>query len=283
MNKMKINSIFRGLIALLLVGTGILLILSNLNIISLEIDLSDAILKSWPIFIVLLGWNIFINDFKPRSDGSWEVGSFFLIYGSLIWMGNFNMLDFRLGDVWRLWPLLFIYIGVNLFFKNKKRKKQRIITSKKGREVTIDLDPEGIKEQVKKHVNPEKEAIKDSSKYKSFIGDYNFTDANWVVEPMDLWTGVGDIDFDFTKAYIPDKETVISLRGWVGDVRMLIPEDLAFRIEARTNVGDIQIFDQKADGLNRKLVYQTPDYDKASRKLTIYMHYQVGDIQVNQL
>ncbi|MBO8156201.1 MAG: cell wall-active antibiotics response protein [Bacillaceae bacterium] len=281
---MKINSVLRGFIAIGLVVIGILLILSNLDIISLEI--SDAVVKSWPFFIVLLGWSIFISDFKPGGDGSWEVGSFFLVYGILVWLGNFNVISFGLGDIWRLWPLLFIYIGVNLLFRNKKkRKKHKIVTGKSGKQVTINIDPDSIKEGVKSSIDMQKikEAVKDSSKYKSFLGDYNFSDPNWVVEPMDLWTGVGDIDFDFTKAYIPDKETVISLRGWVGDVRMLVPDDLDFRIEAHTNVGDIHIFDKKADGLNRKMVYQTPGYDEASRKLTIYMHYQVGDIRVNKV
>ncbi|WP_102027973.1 cell wall-active antibiotics response protein LiaF [Salirhabdus sp. Marseille-P4669] len=258
---MKSHSLFKIVVSFILIGVGVLLILANFGVISVEI--SSIIEKNWPILIALVGLKSFIDGIRSNvSGGSWTFGSFLLIYGVLVVLGRNGVLDFGFGDIWTLWPLLLIYIGVHslVFTKHKGNKGKRV-------KITFDSDNE---KQYRKN-------------QKNFVGDQSFSDENWTVEPMELWNGVGEYYFDFTKAYIPEGETPISIKGWVGDVRMLMPENLAFQVEAAANIGSIKILNQQADGLRREVFYQTPDYEEATRKLSIKLQIQVGEIRIDQV
>ncbi|MCP8615518.1 cell wall-active antibiotics response protein LiaF [Salirhabdus salicampi] len=256
---MKIRTLFKMIVAILFILLGTTLLLSNIGIISVEI--AGILSIFWPVVFLIVGIKLLFNRLRKRG-GSWTVGSFLLIYGSLLLVGQFGTFTFAYSDVWRLWPLLFIYIGMNfLQFSKKKKESVRVVS-------VGNMNQSGSSTDYRE---------------KHFVGNQRFTQENWKVEPMDLWSGVGDYRFDFTKAFIPEKETSITIRGWVGDIKMMVPEDLAFNIEATANVGDIQIIDQKAEGLNKYIMYETPDYGEASKKLKIKLDFQVGDIRVDRV
>jgi lia operon protein LiaF len=257
---MKSRSLFHILFSLVLIGLGVILILVNFGVISVEI--TDLIKKNWPALIALLGLKWFWDGIRPSGDGSWTMGSFLAIYGTLIVLGRNDVIDFDFSDIWTLWPLLLIYIGVHslLFSKRKKRN---------GKKVKITFD----------HSDKEKYY----SLKKNLVGDQNYFEENWTVEPLDLWSGVGNYYFDFTRSYIPEGNTPINIRGWVGDIRMIIPENLGFQVEASTKVGEIKIFNERAEGLKREIFYQSPNYHEATKKLTIKLKLKVGDIRIDQV
>ncbi|SES99486.1 lia operon protein LiaF [Salinibacillus kushneri] len=246
------------LLSFILITVGIILFLENFNIISVEI--SNVIARNWPILFVILGLKWFIDSFRTNKGGSWAFGSFLAIYGLLVVLGNYDIISFDFGDIWELWPLLLIYIGLHfLFFTNRKYKKGH------GVKVTIDSDHSRMKNN------------------HSFVGSHSFNEENWTVEPLDIWSGVGDYYFDFTKAYIPNTNTPITVRGWIGDIRMLLPEDLPFKVDATTNVGEIKVLDQEASGMTKNLTFQSSDYGQAAQKLTIQLDLQVGDIRIDRV
>src|SRR5690625_6877290 len=151
------------------------------------------------------------------SDLSWQFGSFLIIFGSLLWAGNFQLIDFSFIDIWKLWPLILIYLGTNMLFG----KSSIIITyehdtdksdKKKFKNGEVDFDDFDIFDE--KIDGSYKSKKKGTYNYhfktkNKFVTDMNFSNNNWEVQPMDLWTGVGDLYFDFSKAYIPYKETHI--------------------------------------------------------------------------
>lgn len=257
---MKSSSLFKILFSFILIVLGSLLILANFDIISVEI--SSFINKNWPLLLTLIGLKWFIDGIRPKvKGGSWTFGSFLAIYSLLVVLGKYDVIDFGFGDIWTLWPLLLIYIGIHslLFTRGGRRKKEKMF------HISFDTDHN------KKYRNS------------TFVEDIHFAEENWTLEPLDLWTGVGNYYFDFTKAYIPEGETPIKLEGWVGDVRMLMPENLAFRIEASANVANIKILNNSADGIRKDYYYETPDYDIATKKVHIVMQFQVGDIRIDQV
>jgi len=91
---------------------------------------------------------------------------------------------------------------------------------------------------------------------------------------------IGDIRLDLSQMHIPDGETPIELSGLVGDITVLVPQDLPIEVEAESRVGEIRIFEQRAEGLGRHLSYVSPGYEGAARKVRITAHLLVGDITV---
>ncbi|WP_167360038.1 cell wall-active antibiotics response protein LiaF [Halobacillus dabanensis] len=246
---------FHILWASLLVIIGGILLLSNLNIISLEMDWSWG--NIYPFLLLFVGLKLWLNALVERG-GNWIAGSFLTIFSGLLILDRFGIIPFTFSDVWQLWPLLFIYIGFGILFRKSRSKY--------------------------KFENDSKSSPSNRPKSKHMmIGDHSFNEENWKVEPMNLWNGVGDYKFDFTRAFIPDLDTPIIVRGWVGDVKMLVPKHVPFRVDAKVKTGDIRVAGHKADGMNRSFQFETEDYSSATRRLTINIDLGVGSIRVEQV
>lgn len=250
---MRNVSAFKIVFAFGLIALGVLLILTNIGVISLEIG--DAVLFVYPFLFIIIGLK-WIFD----KSSSWQAGTFLLIFGGLLALDRFGYIDFAFWDVWNLWPLILVFIGISIFSPTSKKPTVEIITDKDTSEGTV------------------------TKRKKNFtIGDHHLNQPNWTVEPMDLWNAIGDFQIDFTKAFIPEKNTHISVGGIVGDVKIIMPENVAFKVDASIKTGGIMVLEEKADGINRKVHYKTPDYDDAIRKITLSIDLAVGDIRVDKV
>ena len=49
-----------------------------------------------------------------KSNNNIIIGTFFVILGILFLLDNFNLFNFNFRDVFRLWPIALIYIGVGM-------------------------------------------------------------------------------------------------------------------------------------------------------------------------
>ena len=285
---------FKWLLALFLILFGSVLLLRNLDIISTEII--DDFWAAWPLILVVLGLMMTIQYFHPEKHGSWKIGSFLIIFGGLLLAGNYDYIDFEFSDIWHLWPLIIIYIGASLLFGNGSADIE-IITPKKNKSyksfvyTTNDSDHEEEKES--KDAEKDDEYAGESTGHKRtnykfhydknikhFVADRDFSSDNWEVQSMSIKTGVGDLYFDFSKAYIPDQESTIELKGYVADISMKIPDNIPVKIFSKVSIGEVQVGQENRSGFNNTIRYQTDDYDEATRKLNIIMNYQIGDINV---
>ncbi|WP_181349222.1 cell wall-active antibiotics response protein LiaF [Thalassobacillus sp. CUG 92003] len=261
-----VKGFFKLLAAFTFVGAGILLILTNLNIISMEISFTWA--SIYPALLILVGLKWWW-DGVFKNGGSWAGGSFLFIFGSLLLLDRFGVILFTFTDVLKLWPLLFIYIGFSIFMGGRTRRY-------KEKYKTVQFEGDSV-------MDNDGSARKNAEKKDFSVGSQSFKKENWKVEPMSLWNAIGDYHFDFTKAFIPDQDTPISVKGWVGDVKMLIPENVPFQVSASIKAGEISVLGQKADGISRRLTYQTPDYEEATRRLTLEIHFNAGSIKVDKI
>ena len=98
--------------------------------------------------------------------------------------------------------------------------------------------------------------------------------------PMHEGHLIGDIRLDLSQVPLEDGETPFELNALIGDITVLVPADLPVSVLADVTVGDIRIFRQSADGLGRRLSYESPGYVDAPRKVRITAHLLVGDITV---
>ncbi|WP_176223983.1 cell wall-active antibiotics response protein LiaF [Thalassobacillus devorans] len=249
------------LLAFLLIGTGIVLMLENLGVIDKTLYISLGLILA--VILMLIGLKLWW-DRVTGHGGSWMFGSFFTVYGLLVLLGEIGVITFTFGDVFKLWPLLFIYIGFGMFLGGSRKRFQ----------VNVDTGDLSGSSSEKKHNN---------KKMHTVIGDHQYNAENWKVEPMQLWNAVGDYHFDFTKAFIPEKDTPISVKGWAGDIKMLMPENLDYRIEAFVKAGSINLLGKTSDGINRTTTFETPGYQDAARRLTIDIDLKAGDVRVDKV
>ncbi|SES69948.1 lia operon protein LiaF [Oceanobacillus limi] len=243
----------RYIIATILIVLGAMLVLENIGVASF--NMGNAWFFIYPVIFVVLGIKWIIDRYRNRG-GSWIFGSFFFIFGTLLLLDRFEVISFVFKDVFKLWPLLIVYFG--FLFIGKSKGPNVIITS-------------GGDKKSKSHYN--------GSIFT--VGSHEYNQPNWKVEPMNLSNLAGDFYLDFSKAYIPEKEIPIKISALAGDVHLLIPENIDFRVHASVKAGDIDVVGRTADGINRSLQYETENYHMATRKLDLHLKLKAGSIRVD--
>lgn len=236
---------------------GVVLVLDNLGIETFELKSVWGLI--WPIIFIGFGGTMIIKSIRKRNS-SWVWGLFFVAYGALLLLGRYGYIDFTFKDIIQLWPVIIIYTGV-LILGHTVFRKPLIFYKNFGE--------------------------KGKRTYKSYakfsVGDHEYNQPNWKVEPMELSNLAGDFYLDFTKAFIADKEFPISIDALAGDVHILIPADVAFRVDANVSAGDINVVGKSVGGIGRTLQYETVGYDEAVRKLDVKIRLKAGDIRVDQV
>lgn len=251
------NNILRNFIAIALIGMGTMLVLDNIGVI--ESDIKELWHYVYAIFFIVLGLTL-MKKYFMRGGESWIFGSFLIIFGSLLLLGRLEIVQYRFTDIIKLWPLLIIYIGFSIFGKSNKRKKSHV-------HIFNNDDYDYQKNNGKRFV----------------VGNFEYKQPNWKVKPMNLWSAAGDYYFDFSRAFIPDEEIPIKIDSWAGDVQMVLPESLEFRIDASVKAGEIDVDGQRTDGVNRSFSYESAGYETATQKLDIYIVLKAGSIRIDKV
>jgi predicted membrane protein len=112
-----------------------------------------------------------------------------------------------------------------------------------------------------------------------FIGDYNRS-GTWTVSDSDIWCFVGNTTLDFSQAEIPVGETHIHINGFVGDVRLYVPEGLGISISSSGVFMDVRWFDQHQEQFLGPATYSTPDYEASERRICLETFYFVTNIKI---
>ncbi|QFT88274.1 hypothetical protein FIU87_06440 [Bacillus sp. THAF10] len=264
------KTVNQKLFAIFVVFLGIMLLLVNIGIISLEIK--QIFVTYYPILIILLGLKLLI-DALFHYKSSLFVSIFLLSLGTLLLLDRLDYMRFEFQMFWKLWPLLIIYFGIKLFVNKRPVKFQVTKTDDDLDEIFTDYSEN----------DEEADQPRTGTKRVITIGDMKMNKQNWPVEPLKVWNVVGDYYFDFSKAYIPDKETHIQIKGVVADLKMLIPEDLPVKISANVKLGQLSVFGDTSDGKGNKLFYETSNYEEATRKLNIILDMKIGDVRIDHV
>lgn len=118
-----------------------------------------------------------------------------------------------------------------------------------------------------------------------FVGELRLGDKPWAPEGGDYSVNIGDMNVNFTTAILPDGETVFHLSGWVGNMDIILPEELAVDIDATTNVGSVEFFgEEEQSGISRNNIkFRSDDYDTAAKKIRIIASLNIGEISVKRV
>lgn len=268
------QSVNQIVFAAVLLFVGIFLLLVNVGVISLEIK--ELIVESYPFFVLFLSVLMIFKSLLKHKMASLFWGIFFLAFSIMLCLDRLKFISFQFNDFWKLWPVLFIYYGLYLLVK-KDKVKVIFDTDLSKHYIKTENHEQNTENLYSGQSNSEKR-IRGFS-----VGDVEFKKSNWSLEPMKLSNTIGDYFIDFSKAYIPEKETPVVVQGWIGDVKMLVPDDVAVQVQAKVKIGDIRIFDLRSSDINRQLVYKTPGYEDYLRKLTITIELKIGSIRIDKV
>lgn len=215
----------------------------------------------WPALIIWLGVSQ-LTQIKRRKRGtqdSWEI----VLWLTVLTVGIYLLLP-NIGITtptipWKiLWPALLILFGVLQLFPGK------CDFIKFG-----PYSPGGHKHK--------------SHQKSSLIGEFNRGPSSWLLEDMDIRQGIGSVNLDLTQAIIPDREVFIDVSGFVGEASIYLPPGLPFKAECSLSMGEVTVLEHNESGAQRYVMTQSVDYDTAIRKVSIRVHWKVGEISIRQI
>ncbi len=258
----------------LLMAIGLLLLLLNIGVISLEI--TQIFVNIIPILLLLFGLKCTVDSFLKKSFGKLLVGLFSLALGSLAILDKYGVLEFEYASWWKLWPIFIIAIAIN---RGISKKPIKVSISNE-----YPYDKPSSKMTFEDGEEEKGASFKKNKMNRGFIvGDIRFSEANWPLENMKLYNAIGDYYFDFSKAFIPEGETTIDIKGWIGDVKMIIPENVPVEITLKVQVGDVKLFEQKSADIRSELQYRSPEYEQAVKKIKLSVDVKIGSIRINRV
>ncbi|MUV36585.1 Protein LiaF [Lentibacillus sp. JNUCC-1] len=248
-----------NLVAITLITFGVLLVLANVGVI--QFDFKTIWHHFYPVLFVVFGLKWLINGLRNKG-GSWIFGSLFLLVGILLLLDRFDVIAFGFEDMLKLWPLLIIYIGFSMIGWPWKKKGRTFVYTENGE-----------KKVFHRH--------RKSSRFS--IGDHSFNEENWTLTPIDYRDAVGDYYINIAKAFIPEEEIPIRINNWAGEIQILLPKDVPCRVDASVKAGELIVFGEALDGINRSLFFESPDYADATRKLGMHLRMKAGSIRVDRV
>ncbi len=104
----------------------------------------------------------------------------------------------------------------------------------------------------------------------------------WVLKSEEILTFVGSISLDLSQAIIPSGETSLRISGFVGDVKLKIPESIGVSISASAFLSDAKIFGRKQDTFLTPLQFDSPNYPSSDRKIRLETQYFICDLDIEQ-
>jgi lia operon protein LiaF len=105
----------------------------------------------------------------------------------------------------------------------------------------------------------------------------------WVLESTDLSVAIAEVRIDLTKALLEQKDTVLNLQGVIGDIDVIVPEDVGLSVNASVLIGQIQVAGEKGAGAVNRLVWRSPNFEIAEHRILLNISYAVADVNVKVL
>ncbi|TBL70052.1 cell wall-active antibiotics response protein LiaF [Paenibacillus thalictri] len=277
-----------------LIGVGVLFLLSQNGIIQLSIG--SVISIFWPVLLICFGLSGLFRRHKHRGwPGAYLWSVIVTGVGTVLLLNNLNITDISFHDVFQyMLPLLLIVFGIGLLFSppREERKKERHEWRERRKE-----EKRRWKEAMKNGYASSAEYYKEAHDYihtewkrnkeerNSFIGDIFLGQDYWELTPTNIAHFIGDTVIDLTKASIPFGETLITVSAFVGDVKLLVPNDydVEVRVEASAFIGDMNVLDRRESGMMRHIATQSPHYADAGKKVRLVVNMFIGDVVVKRV
>ncbi len=233
------------------------------------------------VFIILIAVGLFIDLFTDRRLIS-NIFIAAIIFGLAYFLHKrskrfASVLLFSIGSFVLFFSILssaafqliviamLIYLGYHLLRKFSKPVK-----------VDLELRESSDHEQ------------KELSQLEPFIKGNLFGKNEWgadvySLEDVNIQFIVGEYHIDLSYAFIPEAETVILIRGMIGNVVLFVPYDVELTVQTSSIFGKINILGNQESGINKTFKFQTKDYMNSRRKVKVITSVIVGDIEVRNI
>ena len=112
-----------------------------------------------------------------------------------------------------------------------------------------------------------------------FIGDVKRS-GSWTVTDEDITLFIGDVKLDLTEAILPPGETRLTVSGFIGDVKLIVPEDVGVAVSSSAFISNVKMGADKEESILTPLHLKSADYKLRERQIRLEVNAFVSDVKV---
>lgn len=115
---------------------------------------------------------------------------------------------------------------------------------------------------------------------KNWIGEEKKDTDIYEWEDINYTKLAGDSVIDLGNTIIPKGDNVILIRKAIGNVKILVPEEVAVSLDVSVFLGKIGIGEDELMSNNEVIKYRSDHYDDSSRRLKVVTNVILGNVEV---
>jgi predicted membrane protein len=113
------------------------------------------------------------------------------------------------------------------------------------------------------------------------LGDVKRTGA-WTALDEEQWVLIGDATYDLTQATLPPGETLIRVLGFVGDLKLIVPDTVPVAVSSAAFLTSSRVYGTKRDTFLEPFETASQGYDGAESKLRFESWHFVSGLKLRR-
>lgn len=90
----------------------------------------------------------------------------------------------------------------------------------------------------------------------------------------------GELRVDLTEVDFPEETTDVVATVGIGELDVIVPDDVALSISAKVGAGEIDLLGEKSSGADLDENYESEDFDQNEKRLVLKLGAGVGELRV---
>jgi hypothetical protein len=104
----------------------------------------------------------------------------------------------------------------------------------------------------------------------------------WDVGDEEIWIFVGDVRLDFSEASLAPGESTIKVFGLVGDVTLVVPEEVPVSVSSSALLTDGKVYGEKQDQFITPFQVESEGYSEAAARVRVEGYFLVANLKVKR-
>jgi lia operon protein LiaF len=276
---------------IVLIVVGVLFLAHQLGWI--DVSIGYLFRTYWPVILIVIGATGLLSQQRYYSGGfGTNVWNLILIGVGVVFLNNnLQLFDWRFdfGDIIQFFiPAFIIILGLRMLFRpndadeRKYEAREACRAAQEARRAERRGHRQQNNEHHQEHYRHWNGSGNSAINRSNFIGDIHIGQEQWELQPMNVSHFIGDTEIDLTKAFISYGETKLNISSFIGDVKIYVPNDVELEVQvtASSFIGDIRAFERYEGGMLKNMVYATPTYPDAGKRIKLIISLFIGDIKV---
>jgi lia operon protein LiaF len=240
---------------------------------------SKSDLISWILLFVVVLLLIELTFFDGGLLFSLGISAAFIYYGKKKWQKKIGKIALIIGVITAIvtiinmfaFKLFLLAILASLIYKFVQSKKNPVI-------YTPTFDDSDKRFEVEK-IHSKQLLFKNN-----VLGGQKTPEHVYEWEDVNIQTGIGDAIIDLSNTVLPKGESVISVRNFVGNIKVFVPYELEVKVAHSVILGTITILQNNEQRLfNQSVQYSTGQYEGSEHKIKIITSSVVGNLEVKRI